>query len=352
MFPPPSADADASIRSTDSDAALAKLSAVQKQYLSDPYIQYFVPRARLQPARPPLINIGTYVRTAAIDDLINQWLSLSHDEGKQCQIVSLGAGSDTRYWRIAEAGPQKDALSTYIEIDFPEITSKKAMAIRKSKQLSAVLGNPADVKVSGGGTALHASKYHLLSADLRLSPQEILCPLLTQGSEPLLSPSLPTLLLFECVLVYMSPSASSSLLKWFLHYFSQSGNNGFLGTIVYEMFGLQDSFGRVMVDNLKARNVSLPGAVPYSTVETLPARFTGIGYTAARALTLRDIRIQYISRAELNRVSTLEFLDEVEELDLVLNHYAITWGLWHPGTETKASWGMWGLKTQLSPGNT
>jgi [phosphatase 2A protein]-leucine-carboxy methyltransferase len=32
-------------------------------------------------------------------------------------------------------------------MDFPEITSKKAMAIRKSKDLSAVLGNPAEVTV-------------------------------------------------------------------------------------------------------------------------------------------------------------------------------------------------------------
>ncbi len=54
----------------------------------------------------------------------------------------------------------------------------------------------------------------------------------------------------------------------------------------------------------------------------------------------------------IRRISPLEFLDAVKDLDLVLTHYAITWGLWHPGTETKASWGIWGLKTQFSPGNT
>ncbi|KAG7441161.1 LCM-domain-containing protein [Guyanagaster necrorhizus] len=134
----------------------------------------------------------------------------------------------------------------------------------------------------------------------------------------------------------ISPSASSSLLKLFLHYYSRSGDNGLLGTIVYEILGLHDSFGRVMIDNLKASTVSLPGEEQYSTVETLLTRFTGIGYTAVRALTLRYIRLQYIDRAELNRISTIEFLDDVEEIDLVLKHYAITWGLWHPGTETKA----------------
>lgn len=31
-------------------------------------------------------------------------------------------------------------LATYVEIDFAEVTSKKAMMIRKSKELSAIVG--------------------------------------------------------------------------------------------------------------------------------------------------------------------------------------------------------------------
>ena len=95
-------DGDEAIRQIDSDAAVARLSAVQKGYISDPFVKYLLPRgAHLQPARPPLINIGTYVRSEGIDQLVNEWLELSEREGRQCQIVSLGAGSDTRFWRIA-----------------------------------------------------------------------------------------------------------------------------------------------------------------------------------------------------------------------------------------------------------
>ena len=94
-------DSDAAIRLTDNDAAVARLSAVQKGYLTDPFIRHLVPRAHLQPARPPLINVGTFVRSAAIDDMVFQWLDLAERAGQQCQIVSLGAGSDTRFWRIA-----------------------------------------------------------------------------------------------------------------------------------------------------------------------------------------------------------------------------------------------------------
>ena len=95
-------EGDAAIRQTDSDAALARWSAVQKGYFSDPFMKSLLPRgASHQPPRAPLINIGTYVRSEAIDKLVDEWFQLSAQEGKNCQIVSLGAGSDTRFWRIA-----------------------------------------------------------------------------------------------------------------------------------------------------------------------------------------------------------------------------------------------------------
>lgn len=95
-------DTDAAIRLTDTDAVLARYSAVQKGYIHDPFVKPLLPRgAQFQPARPPLINVGTYVRSEGIDSLVNQWLALSRQEGKKCQIVSLGAGSDSRFWRIA-----------------------------------------------------------------------------------------------------------------------------------------------------------------------------------------------------------------------------------------------------------
>lgn len=71
----------------------------------------------------------------------------------------------------------------------------------------------------------------------------------------LLSPDLPTLLLFECVLVYMTPQASDALIQWFVDYFSASTEATVLASVIYEMFGLDDSFGKVMLNNLKVRNL-------------------------------------------------------------------------------------------------
>jgi [phosphatase 2A protein]-leucine-carboxy methyltransferase len=45
------------------------------------------------------------------------------------------------------------------------------------------------------------------------------------------------------------------------------------------------------------------------------------------------------------RISKIEMLDEIEELDLVLEHYAITWGFKLPdGDEKTKHWNEWGLK--------
>ena len=92
-------DADAAIRQTDDDAALARRSAVSKGYLTDPFVEHLA-SGRLQ-LRPPLINIGTYVRSHSIDHLAGEWMKICKQKHRPCQIVSLGSGSDTRFWRIA-----------------------------------------------------------------------------------------------------------------------------------------------------------------------------------------------------------------------------------------------------------
>jgi [phosphatase 2A protein]-leucine-carboxy methyltransferase len=53
------------------------------------------PSLGVTPRKPPLINVGTHHRTMALDLVVDRFLK---EGGKQ--VVSLGAGSDTRFWRI------------------------------------------------------------------------------------------------------------------------------------------------------------------------------------------------------------------------------------------------------------
>lgn len=95
-----------------------------------------------------------------------------------------------------------------------------------------------------GGTSLLSPLYFLLPGDLR--DLSSLSSALLSFSNPILDPALPTLLLAECVLVYLPPSATSELLVWFASMFEKEGS----AAVSYDPFGLQDSFGQVMIRNL------------------------------------------------------------------------------------------------------
>ncbi|KZV84207.1 leucine carboxyl methyltransferase [Exidia glandulosa HHB12029] len=337
MLPPAPAraprDTDAAVRSTDSDAAQARLSAISKGYLFDQFAHHLVPRARFATPRPPLINHGTHVRATALDALVDEWLATGGVDVKK-QIISVGAGSDSRFWRIS-TGPLKDALHAYLEVDLPENTLAKAMAIRKSKELSAVLGD--NVTLTLGGQGLESPRYVLAPVDLREDPAQTLQPFITRG---ILDPSIPTLIVAECVLVYMDRAASDRVLRWAANTFDVAGG------LVYEMFGLNDGFGRVMRENLLVRNVLLPGVDAYPTLHDQAARFRQTGFvTAQRALSLRTIRATHISAGERARIAQLEMLDEVEELELVLAHYVIAFGV--KASDPESPFASWNLPAAL-----
>lgn len=191
------------------------------------------------------------------------------------------------------------------------------MTIKKHKDLYNLLGDPANITLINGGTSLHSPVYHLLPVDLRQDPSESLAPVLSQDTNgSLLDLALPTLLLFECVLCYLAPEKSSRLLHWFKGYIQPSAA---FGCIIYEMFGLDSQFGRVMKGNLrvrllsvivrdvpdncgvKARNVELPGAEPFQTIEQVQQRLVDLGLTVSSALSLDAIRKECIPKSELQR---------------------------------------------------
>ena len=56
------------------------------------------------------------------------------------------------------------------------------------------------------------------------------------------------------------------------------------------------------------------------------------------------MRRTYVEPREGRRIARLEMLDEVEELELVLDHYAISWGVRFPDEDWALEGGnTWGL---------
>ncbi|SPO23977.1 related to PPM1  len=405
---------DDAVRNTDSDALLSRLSALKLGYLPpEPFTQEFSTSCQSQSAqqqrssglsassfprphqpdaparRSPLINIGTYLRCTAIDAEVQTFLK--HGVGPK-QIISIGAGSDSRYWRIMSDPDLSKHLHHYVEIDFAENTSQKLNRILRSSVLrssldsnSIVHGVPlSDLPSSSSAEeaspseakrldVLRSTRYTLLAADVRqLHPDTATAEridsdhLFTHSTG--LNPELPTLILFECVLAYITPDKADWLIRHLGERFanvqavsydialagdagsSWSGPTTGVGidrdgnvTAASSSNSSRSSitpsrFGRVMLQNLEMRKLSLPGAKAYPTIQAQSERFVrawSLPTEAASTLphgpnshvdvcgrSLFQIW-SHLAAEQKSRLSRLEGLDEVEEIDMLLKHYCI-----------------------------
>ena len=143
------------VAKTNDEAVACRVSAVSLGYYDDKYVALLDPnrKASSSPSirKSPLINRGTYIRTKSIDYHINNLFLDSLPDNNNgplaFQIVSLGAGSDSRFFQFESLWKLKakkfaSSLFKYYEIDFPEVTSKKSRLIYKHKELLEKLENP------------------------------------------------------------------------------------------------------------------------------------------------------------------------------------------------------------------
>ena len=143
------------------------------------------------------------------------------------QIISLGAGFDTLFWRLVSDGRP---VNNFIEIDFAGVTARKCMLIKRSKELmqGLVTGeDEEDIKLSR--TDLHSAKYHLVAADF--TDINSLESKLMQSD---VNYTCPTLILAECALVYVDQNKTSKLMTWLASKFSSCA------FINYEQLNMND----------------------------------------------------------------------------------------------------------------
>lgn len=210
--------------------------------------------------------------------------------------------------------------------------------------------------VSEAGDALHTPFYHIHPCDLRsLSPNLPLTEAL-----PGVDRTLPTLLISECCLIYLSPTEAAQVVTFFTgHLFGPTyapfvGSEEVqsspiiapLGLILYEPIRPNDPFGRTMVSNLAARGIQLQTLNKYASLEAQRARLLEQGFEAGQAAADIDfIWERWVNEEEKERVAGLEMLDEMEEWRLLARHYCISWG-WRNGNNPGAFSGWTTLQAQ------
>ncbi|KAG5358172.1 Leucine carboxyl methyltransferase 1 [Yarrowia sp. B02] len=314
---------DKVVQSTDGDALSSKYSAVQKGYLKDAFIDLFVSGAKqaasqqgpgsarkavaqFQP-KLPLINRGTFVRHHAIDVLVDRFLT-AQKPGQRVQIISLGAGSDTRPFSLWESRAENRDAVLYHELDFAVSVSRKKDIIMQDSHLRDLVG---DAQPTENKDEIHTQRYHLHGIDLRSIGPDFVLP----GSDP----SLPTLVISECCLCYLEPDQAKKVVSWITAEFKDST------IVMYEPLSGQDQFGQVMIENLASRGISIPSMTKFPSLESQIERFKAAGYTEVLATSMDVIHDEWLSPEEQQRIHGLEFLDEREELLLLLKHYCVVW---------------------------
>jgi [phosphatase 2A protein]-leucine-carboxy methyltransferase len=299
---------DTPITRTDDDALAARASAVKIGYWQDDYIKHFCKQVD---RKAPVINRGTYLRTQAIDDACKRFLQLPGPGLKQ--IISLGAGSDTRFFRLAQPyiAQDKDVPFRYHELDFAHVTQRKAMTMMTKKVLKDMLHYGSAPVLDSRAGSIHGNSYNLHPIDLRS---------LVSTDLPGVDYTLPTLILSEVCLIYMDLEDADAVLTW-----TQRFPNA--GLMLYEPIEGNDAFGKMMVKNLASRGLQLKTLERYATLNLQRERLLRIGcFSHAHARDMNSLEAS-LSREEKERIAQLEMFDEIEEWRMLAAHYcfAIGW---------------------------
>ncbi|CAJ0586583.1 unnamed protein product, partial [Mesorhabditis spiculigera] len=296
---------DYSVQKTNDDATQCKYAAVQLHYFEDPFLsRFYTPSIDTPLRRDPEISIGYWARVAAMHKYVTEFLA-AHPDG---QILNLGCGFDTLFWRLKSAGTP---FKKVVEIDFSSVTARKMRQILKPGKPD-VVGLFSETPREVQHCDLHCGDYHLIGADIR-QWKELEEKLETTGVDA----KLPTLVLAECVLVYMGETESHTLLKNLAAMFST------ITFVNYEQLNTNDSFGKIMEENLLRRGLILPGLSACETPEKQAARFIEAGFTNVKVFDMHTIYTTMLDSEERKRIEAIQHLDEMELLRQLLEHYGI-----------------------------
>ena len=296
------------VETTNEDATECKLSAVNCGYYEDEFLKFFVPENRRKNRKPPLINRGHFARVAAVDCVIRRFIERG---GKQ--VVVLGAGYDTTYFRL---GKERREGVAWFEIDFPNVISTKISTIERNAELRHAVGDVEPADVVGDGSVKQWKSCEgtmtIAGTDIRNTTQVEMI-LKASGIEW----NEPTMIISEVVLVYIEPKSADEIISWAAKKFQTAV------FVTYEQIRPKDAFGAMMVKNLEARGCPLLGIHAYPDLPAQEARYTLHGWQKSKAIDMNSVFTQLISSTPgmAKRLSSIEIFDELEEWNLIQAHY-------------------------------
>ncbi|XP_070554287.1 tRNA wybutosine-synthesizing protein 4-like isoform X2 [Ptychodera flava] len=301
---------DTAIQGTNDSSVVSKCCMMSQGYFHDDYLKYFVSNKACR--RSPLINRGYYVRAQAVNHVLKAFLSLRSDFPEQSyQVVSLGAGFDSAYFRLEAEGCLENC--SFFEVDFMDVAKRKANIISQQTELNKLIRNRLEDGIEmNKGLVLRSEKYQLLGIDMTKLDK------LNDGLQSSgLDFNTPTLLLSECVMTYMPVKRSDALISWAAEIFANAV------FVAYEQILPNDPFGIVMQDHFKKLGSPLKAIQTYPTIAAQQTRYLRLGFEVSMAMDMNELFFDILSLEERQRIEKIEPFDEFEEWQLKCSHYVV-----------------------------
>ena len=295
----------AEVQAIGQEAVASKYSSSLKGYFEDPFLPFFV--SEKERRRPPLINRGYYARFRAFELILKRF---EKEYPGDRQIVSLGGGSETIWFRLKSKGI---VPKMYVEVDLEPVATSKAKKVTTTPEMNVLLTNRNE-NLENKEVPLYSENYRIISCDLTNSTR--LSELLLGKCE--INPMLPTLFLSECVLVYIDPESSGDIIAWVAKLFP------FGHFLTYEQINPNDPFGEQMMSNLRRRGCELKGIQAHPDLPSQEKRFLSRGWKLVKTLDMKTFYYEILSKKDRARAEKLEIFDEFEEFFLIMQHYALT----------------------------
>lgn len=310
----------------------------------------------------PIIRRGTHARVLAVDRAIISFLNMQLATSDECrQIVILGSGRDTTYLRYrfghlnttCSQKLRQDGIVRWYEIDHPSVITQKAFdwlpgCVPKDHdyQRTAITHPDANnesyvISISSKDNTnerQHKSSYHLIGHDLRKSPSDLFD--LISHPQHAYDTSIPTLFILECVVMYLPDDASRELLRYIS---SSVSEQAFAAVVLYDPVPNHDRFGEVMLMNLekagiilneRKRRQQVEEDEPMLSLETTRtvsdqlSKMIQCGFTTAVGCDmLNAYNYGLIPMQDVRHASRCEMLDELEEFNLLMQHYCFCVGV-------------------------